>query len=172
MNRTSIGRCSLTKIGYNTEVDHQTLLDNLEKEKSLLTNRLKEITQRLGEAEGAMQSWSSRLRQDIEIERDAILRQLKGLEEQINEVAVLDPKGLSRRLSTEKKICEGCLVTLDFGGEKETYRLLKSAGHPGFKILSSGSPVGKAIVGHGVGDEIEVKIEAGPMKIKILEVSC
>ena len=38
-------------------------------------------------------------------------------------------------------------------------------------LLSIDSPLGKALVGHAVGDTLEVKAPAGTVRIKILNIS-
>jgi transcription elongation factor GreA len=42
---------------------------------------------------------------------------------------------------------------------------------PGDSKISNESPVGKAILGLSIGDEVEVKVPAGSLKYRILEIS-
>jgi transcription elongation factor GreA len=42
---------------------------------------------------------------------------------------------------------------------------------PGDNKISNESPVGKAILGLSIGDEVEVKVPAGLLKYRILEIS-
>ncbi|HHW74831.1 MAG TPA: transcription elongation factor GreA [Firmicutes bacterium] len=42
---------------------------------------------------------------------------------------------------------------------------------PGDNKISNESPVGKAILGLSIGDEVEVKVPAGSLKYRILEIS-
>jgi len=37
--------------------------------------------------------------------------------------------------------------------------------------ISNTSPVGKTLMGHKVGDEVEVKTPSGTMRLRIIEVS-
>ncbi len=53
-----------------------------------------------------------------------------------------------------------------------TYTVVGTAeADPSNSKISNESPVGKAILGLSVGDEVEVKVPAGSVKYKIIEVS-
>lgn len=53
-----------------------------------------------------------------------------------------------------------------------TYTIVGTAeADPGDSKISNESPVGKAILGLSIGDEVEVKVPAGSLKYKILEIS-
>ena len=53
-----------------------------------------------------------------------------------------------------------------------TYTIVGTAeADPGDNKISNESPVGKAILGLSIGDEVEVKVPAGSLKYKILEIS-
>ena len=53
-----------------------------------------------------------------------------------------------------------------------TYTIVGTAeADPGDSKISNESPVGKAILGLSIGDEVEVKVPAGSLKYRILEIS-
>ncbi len=57
------------------------------------------------------------------------------------------------------------------GGEKELYTIVGSAeANPGEGKISNESPVGKALMGKRVGDEVEVRAPAGARKLKITAI--
>jgi len=57
------------------------------------------------------------------------------------------------------------------GGEKEDYTLVGSAeADPNEGKISNESPVGKALMGKRVGDEVEVRAPAGARKMKIIAI--
>lgn len=57
-------------------------------------------------------------------------------------------------------------------GTDEQYTIVGSAeANPGEWKISNESPIGKALLGKRVGDEVEVEAPAGTLKLKILEIS-
>jgi len=56
-------------------------------------------------------------------------------------------------------------------GSEEHYTILGSAeANPGEWRISNESPMGKALLGKRVGDEVEVEAPAGLLKLRILEI--
>ncbi len=52
--------------------------------------------------------------------------------------------------------------------EEQEYTIVSTAeADPTDKKISNESPVGKALIGHTIGDQIEVKVPAGTLKFKI-----
>lgn len=67
----------------------------------------------------------------------------------------------------------GSSVTIRERGssESETYKIVGSAeSDPSQGRISNVSPLGKALIGHRVGDEVEVKTPAGSLSFEILVV--
>ncbi|MGI9148297.1 MAG: GreA/GreB family elongation factor, partial [Chloroflexota bacterium] len=61
---------------------------------------------------------------------------------------------------------------LDDEGEQETYYLVGShEADPRRRLISNVSPIGRALLGKRVGDEVTVVAPAGAFTLKILEIS-
>jgi transcription elongation factor GreA len=60
----------------------------------------------------------------------------------------------------------------DADGEVETYYLVGShEADPRHGLVSNESPIGRALIGKRVGDEVTVVAPAGSFNLKILEIS-
>jgi transcription elongation factor GreA len=90
---------------------------------------------------------------------------------------------LERLLSTAKLIEEptskadyvrmgGHVKVVDSDGEEETYYLVGShEADPRRGLISNESPIGRALIGKRVGDEVTVVAPAGTFTLKVLEIS-
>ena len=71
------------------------------------------------------------------------------------------------------KISVGCQVKVldeEFDEEME-FKIVGSSEANSLKgKISNESPVGRALLGHGIGDEITVETQAGTMKYKVLGI--
>lgn len=66
----------------------------------------------------------------------------------------------------------GSIVTLDDDGETVTYTIVGAdESNPARGRISSSSPVGRALVGHDVGDFVAVATPAGETRYRILEIA-
>ena len=63
------------------------------------------------------------------------------------------------------------LKDLEFGDEMQCTIVGSMETDPSKNKISNESPVGKAILGHRVGDTVEVEVPAGKLKYKILDIS-
>ncbi|HEX7950014.1 MAG TPA: transcription elongation factor GreA [Candidatus Limnocylindrales bacterium] len=65
----------------------------------------------------------------------------------------------------------GSRVTVEHAGERATYTIVgASESHPASGRISSSSPVGRALVGHDVGDDIIVRTPAGERIYRIVAI--
>ena len=63
-------------------------------------------------------------------------------------------------------------IVCDTEGEQETYYLVGSSeADPRKGLISNESPIGRALMGKRVGDEVTVVAPAGAFNLKILEIS-
>jgi transcription elongation factor GreA len=65
----------------------------------------------------------------------------------------------------------GSTVTVETDGEEVTYQLVSSSeAHPGSGRISVASPVGRALLGHGAGDEVIVRTPQGEARYRVVSV--
>ena len=91
------------------------------------------------------------------------------IEAQLKNVRVLDESEL-----TNEKVHIGSKVRLkDIDeNEEETFKIVGSTeSDPVNGLISDESPVGKALIGHRVGEVVEIEIPAGIVKYEVLEIS-
>ena len=98
------------------------------------------------------------------------------LETTLGKVTVIDEDkldttkvGVGLRITLEDLDVKGKTYTYDLVGSEELSGAAFSAG--GIQRISQRSPVGQAISGHVVGDEVLVKIPRGTRKLKILRIT-
>jgi len=66
----------------------------------------------------------------------------------------------------------GHTVTVEHEGQQKTFHILGSAEtNPTKGIISHNSPIGAALMGHGVGDEIDVKLAGKSVQYTIRKIS-
>ena len=91
------------------------------------------------------------------------------LEEKLSNAQILDDSNIDK-----DKAFIGATVTLeDLDAEQELQYTLVSELEADFaeKKISVTSPVGKALLGHKVGDVIAIKVPAGDLNYKILKIA-
>lgn len=72
---------------------------------------------------------------------------------------------------SKKAVAVGCQVTLHLGQKKETFTIVGEwEADPVQKKISHSSPLGKALIGKKVGDNVEVVAPAGKIIYKILQI--
>lgn len=87
------------------------------------------------------------------------------IEKQINGAVIIDP--------SKKKdvVLLGHRVTVEINGSEKTYQILGSTeSNPSKGIISQNSPIGSALLGKKVGDEVEVEVGEKKVKYKILDI--
>jgi transcription elongation factor GreA len=71
----------------------------------------------------------------------------------------------------EGRVGLGSRVTVEHAGERSTYTIVGAAeSHPESGRISSSSPVGRALVGHDIGDAVLVRTPAGEQWYTIVDV--
>ncbi len=69
------------------------------------------------------------------------------------------------------EIRQGTTVELDHEGERITYRIVGSAeASPAEGRISDASPVGKALIGHRAGDEVDIHLPGRTLRYRVVEV--
>ncbi len=100
---------------------------------------------------------------------------ISDLEIILSKVTVIDDEkldttraGVGLRITLEDLDVEGKIYTYDLVGSEELSGAAVSAG--GIQRISQKSPVGQAITGHSIGEEVTVKIPRGFRKLKIIAI--
>lgn len=89
---------------------------------------------------------------------------IKEIEELMKNAEVVDP-------STSDGIEIGTTVIVEREGNNETFSIVgEFEADPMQKKLSSTSPIGKALLGKQIGDEVSVEVPVGTLKYKIKEI--
>ena len=149
-----------------TEEGRQTLKNELE---HLVTVARKEIADRIRTAKEFGDIADNPEYDDAKNQQAYIEGRIEELHSYLDNAYTVD----SGSISTDT-VGFGSLVTVyDADNDDEwTFRLV-SAPEAGDDddLLSIDSPLGKALVGHAVGDTLEVKAPAGTVRIKILNIS-
>lgn len=127
--------------------------------------KLKELAERKSEAEGPRTSWHSQIHIDIERDIEVYKRYLDRC------LGILS--ALESRQPVLKCVCKGSIVTINVEGEIRTYIIVDSGGAPigSCQIISSESPIGKAIWGRETGEEVKVNTPEGTISVKVLELN-
>lgn len=88
------------------------------------------------------------------------------LEEILKNAAVVEEKGGPRN-----EVSVGCKVTVKTGKSETDYHIVGEwEANPAEKKVSHSSPLGKALIGRKVGEEVEFEAPAGKVLFKVLRI--
>lgn len=94
------------------------------------------------------------------------------MEARIRQLEVLLREARIGRPDTTDEVRPGLLVTLDVDGDPETYLLgSREDTHDTHDVLSADSPIGQAIIGHGVGQTVTVNAPAAQFDVTITDIT-
>ncbi len=147
-------------------------LEKLQQElENLKTVRRKEVAERLKQAIGFGDLSENSEYDDAKNEQAFIEGEIQRLEEMLSNVQVIED-GIKVDDGT---ITIGAKVTIRFVGddedEEEEYKIVGTVeADPMNNRISNESPVGKAIIGHRVGDIVDVESPSGIVQYEILKV--
>lgn len=147
-------------------------LEKLQQElENLKTVRRKEVAERLKQAIGFGDLSENSEYDDAKNEQAFIEGEIQRLEEMLINVQVIED-GIKVDDGT---ITIGAKVTIRFVGddedEEEEYKIVGTVeADPMNNRISNESPVGKAIIGHRVGDIVDVESPSGIVQYEILKV--
>jgi transcription elongation factor GreA len=100
-------------------------------------------------------------REELEL-MDNNIQRLKGI---INRAKVVSPS------NGDKKVGLGSEVMVNVNGTEQTFKIVGDwEADPTNKRISYNSPIGKALMGKEVGEEIEVEAPAGQVTYKIVKI--
>jgi transcription elongation factor GreA len=142
-------------------------LEKLQKELDYLVNvRRAEIAQRIHDAKELVGAQNTPEYEDARNEQAFVEGRILTLENVIQNAVIIEEEHDHHRVSL------GATVTvLNHKGEKERYTIVGSAeADPKQGKISNESPVGMALLGKTVGDEVEVKAPAGILRWTIVGI--
>lgn len=102
-------------------------------------------------------------------EQAVVEARIKKMEDQLKNVKII-----SRDEISTDAVSVGCKVKIldvDFDEEMEYVIASSVESHSDLDAISDESPVGKGLIGHKVGDVVEIQAPAAVLKLKILEIS-
>lgn len=143
--------------------------EGLEKLKShlheLKTSKRKEIAQRLEHAKTLGDLSENAEYQEAKEEQSLVESEIVELEEKLRDAILI-----TKDHSTDKVVV-GSTVRVQSERGEETYTIVGSEeASPSEGKISNESPIGKAFLGRGRGDELEIKTPGGTAKYRILEI--
>ena len=96
---------------------------------------------------------------------EARIRQLQAT---LKTAEVVDKKG-----GIQQTVEAGTVVTIRYEGDDDVERFfvgsIEERGE-GVEVVSPGSPLGKALIGRGKGDEVEYEAPGGKLRVEIVAV--
>ena len=91
------------------------------------------------------------------------------LEQLLRTAQVIDTDDVS--VDVVRAGCRVKIVDLDDGMEMEYAIVGSTEADPFENKISNESPVGSALLGHAVGDEVEIPVPAGILKVKVVDIT-
>ena len=132
----------------------------------LLTVRRAEVAQRIHDAKELVGAQNTPEYEDARNEQAFIEGRIQTLENIIQNASIIEAT------HDHQKVSLGSTVTvLNHKGDRENYTIVGSAeADPKAGRISNESPVGQALLGKGVGDEVQVNAPAGVLRWTIVRI--
>lgn len=99
---------------------------------------------------------------------------LSFLEGRVTELEALLAKAkvIKQKKGKQSAVSVGSTVTVHIGKAKHVYQIVGEwEANPKEKKISESSPLGKALLGKKIGEELEVEAPAGKIKYKVADIS-
>lgn len=154
-----------TKPVILTTEGHQKLEQELEQ---LKTVRRKEVSEKIKVALSFGDLSENSEYDEAKNEQAMVEARIAELEQMLKNASVLDESGI-----TTDTIGVGSVIRIKHLklGKEDTYKIVGSTeAAPLQKKISDESPVGKAMLGHHVGDIVDVEAPAGIIQYEVLEI--
>jgi len=151
-----MGKVQLTKAGFESLTKELDELQNVKRPKAI---------ERLAKAR-AMGDLSENS------EYSAAKEELSFIEGRIQEIEeILNDFELIEMKSDKKFVQLGSTVVVEINGKKETFQIVgEFEAEPFNRKLSHTSPIGQALLGKKIGDQVEVEVPAGKITYKVVEI--
>jgi len=154
-----------TKPVILTTEGHQKLEQELEQ---LKTVRRKEVSEKIKVALSFGDLSENSEYDEAKNEQAMVEARIAELEQMLKNASVLDESGI-----TTDTIGVGSVIRIKHLklGKEDTYKIVGSTeAAPLQKKISDESPVGKAMLGHHIGDIVDVEAPAGIIQYEVLEI--
>ncbi len=156
----------MSKETYLTRQGYQKLKQELDYSKG---TRRREIAKAIGEAR-AHGDISENAEYDAAKEAQAHLeKRIHQLEQKLSRVRIIEDENIP-----DDKVYIGSKVILeDMRSGRQLFYILVSEDEAdyGQRKISTTAPVGKALLGCAIGDEVDIKVPSGILKYKVVEIS-
>lgn len=145
-------------------------LTNLEKELEYLkTEKRKEISEKIKVAISFGDLSENSEYDEAKNDQAMVEARINDIEATLSRVTVIDDSAISTEV-----VNVGISVKLrnEKTGKEDWFKIVGSTeANPREKKISDESPVGKSVLGHKVGDEVDVEAPAGVLKFTVLEIT-
>lgn len=92
-------------------------------------------------------------------------RRIREIEDRIRRAVIIDP-------TKATSVQVGTTVTIDIDGEEETYTIVGAIeAKPAQGKISNESPIGKALLGRKVGEEVDIRTPTSVLKARIVSLN-
>jgi len=145
-------------------------LENLQQELDyLITEKRKEVSDKIKTARGFGDLSENSEYDEAKNEQAMVEARIQQLQQVLKNVVVVDESELTAdTVNVGSTVRVLCLKN----DREDTYKIVGSTeSNPIKKRISDESPVGKAIMGHKVGDVVVAEVPSGEIEYKILEIS-
>lgn len=139
----------------------------LEREVDELKGRRPEIAEQL---RAAMADKDFRENAPLDAARDAqahLEARIRAIEDQLRHAVIIDPDQKGGRANVGSTVR---VMNLKVNREQTFHLVSPNEVDPSNGKISVESPVGKAVINHGVGDEVTVNAPSGELQLRVLEV--
>ena len=135
----------------------------------LKTVREKEVAELIKEARSFGDLSENSEYDEAKNEQAIVEARIQTLEEQLKNAKILDKGQLSTQIvSVGTKVR---ILDMEFDEEME-YRIVGSVeSNQSMDTITDESPVGRGLLGHKVGEVVDIKVPAGVLQFKILEIT-
>src|SRR6266853_4562706 len=153
------------KVVYLTPEGKQPFTEELHE---LLTVRRHEVEEQIRRAKEFSDTVDNAEYDEAKTEQGFVEGRIQELERLLSSAKVIEEpttKADFVRMGSHIKV-------VDAEGEEETYYLVGSSeADPRKRLISNESPIGRALIGKRIGDEVTVVAPAGAFNLKILDIS-
>lgn len=166
LGRLQRGKCKMATEVLMTQEGYEALKKELDQLKSVTRG---EISEKIRVARGFGDLSENSEYDEAKNEQAVVEARIKKLEDQLKCVKIISRDQMSKdvvNIGSRVKILD-----MEFDEEMEYVIASSVESHGDLDTISDESPVGKALIGHKVGDVVEVHAPAGVLNLKVLEIS-